>query len=225
MITRKIATVAGTATLAAGLGSMPAAAHGGHGGWQGSQNEGGTALMLTKGVKQQMRAEGISVQAVDPAKQWNRCLFTFPAVRSDENTITHTGGLSLTKDGNSVVLSDFVVNTDDGTVDATVSGVPMSDVFTLDNMRTGRKWFKGEVHLGAGKADALDAALNTTVFEDGMFLGKAATWFGWKRSWRHGDRGWQNWGDANHDWQTWSGQGWTGNGRDRGWSGRHESRH
>ncbi len=163
MITRKIATVAGTATLAAGLGTMPAAAHGGHGGWQGSQNQGGTALMLTKGVKQQMRAEGISVQAVDPAKQWNRCLFTFPAVRSDENTITHTGGLSLTKDGNSVVLSDFVVNTDDGTVDATVSGVPMSDVFTLDNMRTGRKWFKGEVHLGAGKADALDAALNTTV--------------------------------------------------------------
>ena len=43
MITRKIATVAGTATLAAGLGTMPAAAHGGHGGWQGSQNQGGTA--------------------------------------------------------------------------------------------------------------------------------------------------------------------------------------
>lgn len=235
MITQKIATGSLTAALAVGLAAGPATAHNGNrGGWQGTQNEGGTALMLTKGVKQGLRAEGVGVAALDPAKQWNRCLFTFPAVRSDDTTITHTGGLSLTKGDNSVVVSDFVVNTDDGTVDATVDGAPVNDVFTLDRMRTGGKWFKADVRLGAGKADALDAALGTTVFEDGMFLGKAATWFGWKKNWQHGDRGWNKWGEANRGWQSWSDNSWSGKNRDdsddesgdenHDWSGRGSDR-
>lgn len=213
MIIRNIAAGSLTAALAVGLSAAPASAHRGHGGWQGSGGGGGTALMLTKGVKQQMRAEGIAVTAIAPAKQWNPVLFTFPAVRSDDTTITHSGGLSVTKGGNSVVLTDFVVDTSDDTVDATVAGVPMADVLTLDRARTGGKWFKADVRLGAGKADALDAALGTTAFEDGMFIGKAATWFGWKKSWHHNDRGWGRWGDANPGWKTWSGHGWYGHSR------------
>lgn len=189
MLTRKIAVGALAGALAAGLSMAPATAHENsrRGGWQSA--EGGTVLMLTRGVKQELRRDGITVSAVSPARQWNPVLFTFPVVGSVNGTVTHGGGITLTKGAASVVLSGLVVDTSDGTVDATVDGAPLTDVFTLTHVRSGGKWLKADLRLG-NHASHLNSELDTSVFADGMFLGKVASWSAWpkaERTWKQRD--------------------------------------
>jgi hypothetical protein len=140
--------------------------------------KGTTSLMFTKSVKNKLSNDGIAVTAVDPGKKKNKVKFTFPATQSEPQFIMHTGGLTFTRDGKSLTITDFKFDLSAKNVDVTVPNVgPVEDALDLSKLKITKKTVTARLKVAADKAAVLNGALETTLFTDGMFLAKTSTKF------------------------------------------------
>lgn len=96
-------------------------------------------------------------------------------------TVQHGGTLTLTTDGVSVRLSDFVIDTKARTLSASVNGSAQTAILDLDLRKPdlevrNQRVFLSQIAatLTQGAADALNQAFGTTAFAAGFKLGTAS---------------------------------------------------
>lgn len=178
MMIRRLLVTAAIAPLALSVVATPAAAQKGKPVDKGSAVTGTTTVMFTKSVKRKFAKDGIVVTSVAPAKKRNAVKFTFPAKQVTPQEITHTGGLQFGRADASLTLTDFVFDIENGTVDVTVPGVgTVPDALDLAKVKLTKKTVSARLNVALGQAQTLNAALQTQLFADGMFLATAKSKF------------------------------------------------
>jgi Htaa len=159
---------------------------------------GTTTVTTGPGIATTLLRNGILPLATPPGRQgfgYGRggltTSFSFPVtggavdLATLAGTITHRGGITFVnlRSGKRLAVSDFVIDTRTGTLTARVNRTSTRiAVFTLDLSAatvdaagTTVKVGNIDVRLTAGAADALNQALGTHVFADGLDLGTART--------------------------------------------------
>jgi hypothetical protein len=144
-----------------------------------------TSVALNPVTAQALRAAGVAIAPVAPATAKTGVL-VFPesggqiVVATLSGTIDHTGGVTLSHEGRSIVLSGFVLNTATKQITTTLAGqsVPVFDL----NLASVRR--ASGVHgtvlasnitltLTAQAASALNSSLGITLLKEGLPFGVA----------------------------------------------------
>lgn len=147
---------------------------------------GSTALALDPGAAAALASLGVEASLVDPATAAADG-FNFPitggklAAKTFAGSVSHSGGIRLTKGATSVELTNFTINVDDAPdLTALVGGQRVSilalDLSGLQVQAKGRAVTLGGVKASLTKAaaDALNATFGTTAFSEGLVLGTAS---------------------------------------------------
>lgn len=147
---------------------------------------GQTDLALDPGAAAALTSLGVTPGLVGPATANPDGSFAFPITGGRANlktlagSITHSGGISLTKGSTSVALTDFTVDTVAKQLTAVIAGGARAAILDLDLSApevgvAGRTVTVGNVPatLTKGAADALNGAFGTTAFTAGLKLGVA----------------------------------------------------
>jgi hypothetical protein len=146
---------------------------------------GATTLALDQGAADALRSLDITPGVVGAARAGNDGL-AFPITRGkvDARTlageIAHSGGISLTRGGTRVELTDFVIGIDDSPALSALVGGRRVEILTLDvsgirRSAGGRTVTVAGVvgRLTAAAAGALNEAFSTTAFQEGLTIGTA----------------------------------------------------
>ena len=147
-----------------------------------------TNLTLTAATAQALTTAAVHVGPVAPATAASPAAVTFPVTGgtltqvSMRGTINHSGGLKFTHAGKTVTASNFVLNTNQGILFATVLGhqAPLLAVSLTHMVRT----TSGSEIIGSGitstlipsAAVFLNGTLATTVFTKGLPIGTLTTY-------------------------------------------------
>ena len=147
-----------------------------------------TNLTLTAATAQALTTAGVHVGPAAPATAASPAAVTFPVTGgtltqvSMRGTINHSGGLKFTRAGKTVTASNFVLNTNQSILSATVLGhqTPLLAVNLTHLVRT----TSGSEIIASGitstlipsAAVFLDGALATTVFTEGLPIGTLTTY-------------------------------------------------
>jgi hypothetical protein len=138
-----------------------------------------TSVVLDSGTAKVLTDNGVAVAPVAPASASGKGI-SFPITGGEINTedlsgtIDHSGGLSFTAGGTTVELTDFVVDTVNGTLTSTVGG---ADLTTLDLDLSGVQQSDDNgvivlegitATLTADAATALNDAFGVTFFAEGL---------------------------------------------------------
>jgi hypothetical protein len=147
---------------------------------------GATSLALDPGAAQALAALGISAAPAAPATANPDGSLAFPITggKVDAKTlagsITHGGGLTLSRGATTVTVTDFTVETAPAPTLTALLGTTRFDLATLDLSAAkvatpGRTVTAGPVtaKLTKAAADALNQAFGTTAFADGLTIGAA----------------------------------------------------
>ena len=150
---------------------------------------GKTWLNLDKGTAAALSDAGVRVQAVGAAEgptAKRPYTFTFPIVggKVDKDPlggrIVHSGGLSFSAGSEEVVVKRFVIDLDRGVLTAKVAGtgqrIALLRLGTPEGVKVGseRIVLRGvDAKLTAHAAKALNAALDTDLFEGDLLIGEA----------------------------------------------------
>jgi hypothetical protein len=149
---------------------------------------GKTWLKVDKDTAAALSDAGVKVEATGAAEgpTAKRPYFTFPIVggKVDKDPlggrIVHSGGLSFSADSESVVVKRFVIDLDRGVLTAKVAGTGQRIALLRLGAPEGAKVGAGRIvlrgvdaKLTAQAAKALNAALNTDLFEGGLLIGEA----------------------------------------------------
>jgi hypothetical protein len=142
-----------------------------------------TILVLDEGTAEVLTDNGVEVSPVRPADASGDGI-GFPITGGEVDseslagTIDHSGGLSFSADGTEVELTDFVVDTEAGTLTSTVGGDSL-ETLSLDLDGLERSDENGvivaegiEASLTADAADALNDAFGVELFERGLAIGE-----------------------------------------------------
>jgi hypothetical protein len=161
------ATVASSTALLLGLGVAPAAA---------SDDLGETTVTTASGIVRALIDEDLEVRATGEAEVEKsdgrlKVSFRITDLENGDTEISHAGGLAfVNRDDPSQRLrvSAFLVDLDEKTLSGRVNGGGYAELFTLDTSG-------GEVTLGLTDvaADALNDALDTDLFDEGLEFGTA----------------------------------------------------
>lgn len=189
-LAKKLVSVAAAAALVAGAGmaaSAPASA-------KLDKKASSTSITLDKTILGVLSQQGITISAVAPAK-WNakKGQITFPVTGVTAEGITHSGGLTFTKDGNPLSVTNPVIQTPVGAtsfnVQVTTAGLGDISLLTLRDPSPketckvtgkGKKWTKtimtrisAKVHLTSDPVviGALQQLLSPALTAD-LLLGK-----------------------------------------------------
>ena len=142
-----------------------------------------TILVLDASTAQALKTAGVQVSAVAPATAASSGGISFPITGGTltqaglKGTINHSGGLSFTHSGKTVTATNFVLNTSQGILSATVSGkqVPLLAVNLSKMARTtsGSEIVATGITSTINTATAvlLDAKLVVKVFTKGLPIG------------------------------------------------------
>lgn len=146
---------------------------------------GATSLALDPGAAAALTSLGVAAAPAAPASANPDGSLAFPItggrvkVATLAGTITHSGGLTLSKGATSVTVTDFTIDTTKSVLSASL-GSARADLLSLDLSRpaltVGRRAITvGNVtaKLTAGAASALNAAFGVTAFTEGLTLGVA----------------------------------------------------
>lgn len=147
---------------------------------------GDTTLALDAGAASALQSLSITPGVVGDATAGGDGL-AFPITRGKVNaetlagSVEHSGGISLTRGGTVVQLTDFTIGIDESpALSAVVNGGDRVEILTLDvanierSVRGRTIVVSGVVaSLTADAAGALNAAFGTTAFEEGLTLGSA----------------------------------------------------
>jgi hypothetical protein len=147
---------------------------------------GATSLALDPGAARALAALGISAAPAAPATANTDGSLAFPITggkvdaKSLAGSITHSGGLTLTKGATVVTVSDFTIATAPAPKLTALLGTARFDLATLDLSAakvatSGRLITVGPVTAKLTKtaADGLNQAFGTTAFAEGLTLGTA----------------------------------------------------
>jgi hypothetical protein len=147
---------------------------------------GATSLALDPGTAQALTSLGISAAPAAPATANPDGSLAFPITGGTVNartlagSITHSGGLALTKGSTAVTVTDFTIETAPAPKLTALLGSSRFDLATLDlgtakTTISARSVTVGPVaaKLTKGAADALNQAFGTTAFTDGLVIGAA----------------------------------------------------
>lgn len=147
---------------------------------------GETRLALDAGAASALQSLGISAAPVDPAKANSDGRLAFPITggrvnaRTLAGSITHSGGIALTRGATRVELRSFTIGIDSSPALSALVGSDRVDILSLgvdDITREveGRDVTVGGVtaRLTKAAADALNQAFGTTAFTEGLTLGVA----------------------------------------------------
>ena len=147
-----------------------------------------TVLVLDASTAQALKNAGVQVSAVAPATAASSGGISFPITGGTltqtglKGTINHSGGLSFTHSGKTVTATNFVLNTTQGTLSATVSGkqVPLLAVSLSKMARTtsGSEIVATGITstINTAAAVLLDAKLVVKVFTPGLPIGALAVY-------------------------------------------------
>ena len=161
-----VATMIGAAGLAATAPANAAAV------------DGQTVVTFNKATWKALDKGGIMVEGVGKAEPINVRSFGFPAKQSKPRFIRHKGGIAFVRADASLTLTKFRFDLQDENVDVTVPGLGVvKDALDLGNLKIGKKAIRARLNVAFGQADTLNAALKTTIFKDGMTLGRSKTTF------------------------------------------------
>ena len=142
-----------------------------------------TILVLDASTAQALKTAGVQVSAVAPATAASSGGISFPITGGTltqaglKGTISHSGGLSFTHSGKTVTATNFVLNTTQGILSATVSGkqVPLLAVNLSKMARTtsGSEIVATGITstINTAAAVLLDAKLVVKVFTKGLPIG------------------------------------------------------
>ena len=142
-----------------------------------------TILVLDASTAQALKNAGVTVSPVSPATAASSGGISFPITGGTltqtglKGTIHHSGGLTFTHSGKTVTATNFVLNTTQGTLSATVSGkqVPLLAVNLSKMARTtsGSEIAATGITSTINTATAvlLDAGLVVKVFTKGLPIG------------------------------------------------------
>jgi len=142
-----------------------------------------TVLVLDASTAQALKTAGVQVSAVAPATAASSGGISFPITGGTltqaglKGTIRHSGGLSFTHSGKTVTATNFVLNTTQGILSATVSGkqVPLLAVNLSKMARTtsGSEIVATGITstINTAAAVLLDAKLVVKVFTKGLPIG------------------------------------------------------
>ena len=142
-----------------------------------------TILVLDASTAQALKTAGVQVSAVAPATAASSGGISFPITGGTltqaglKGTINHSGGLTFTHSGKTVTATNFVLNTSQGILSATVSGkqVPLLAVNLSKMARTtsGSEIVATGITSTINTATAvlLDAKLVVKVFTKGLPIG------------------------------------------------------
>ena len=142
-----------------------------------------TVLVLDASTAQALKTAGVQVSPVAPATAASSGGISFPITGGTltqaglKGTITHSGGLSFTHSGKTVTATNFVLNTTQGILSATVSGrqIPLLAVNLSKMARTtsGSEIVATGITSTINTATAvlLDAKLVVKVFTKGLPIG------------------------------------------------------
>lgn len=147
---------------------------------------GATSLALDPGAAQALASLGISAAPAAPATANTDGSLAFPITggkvdaKSLAGSITHSGGLTLTKGATAVTVSDFTIETAPAPKLTALLGAARFDLAALDLSAarvatSGRTVTVGPViaKLTKTAADALNQAFGTTAFAEGLTIGTA----------------------------------------------------
>ena len=146
---------------------------------------GSTSLALDAGLVTALGSLGVTPGLVPPAAAGSSGALNFPIVRGKVNaeslagTITHSGGITLTKGATSVALTKFIIDTSAGQLTALLGGtrVPLLtlDLSAANPAVDGLNVTVGNVKasLTGEAATALNQAFATTAFRAGIPVGTA----------------------------------------------------
>ena len=142
-----------------------------------------TILVLDASTAQALKTAGVQVSPVAPATAASSGGISFPITGGTltqaglKGTISHSGGLTFTHSGKTVTATNFVLNTTQGTLSATVSGkqIPLLAVNLSKMARTtsGSEIVASGITSTINTATAvlLDAKLVVKVFTPGLPVG------------------------------------------------------
>ena len=142
-----------------------------------------TILVLDASTAQALKTAGVQVSPVAPATAASSGGISFPITGGTltqaglKGTITHSGGLTFTHSGKTVTATNFVLNTTQGILSATVSGkqVPLLAVNLSKMARTtsGSEIVATGITstINTAAAVLLDAKLVVKVFTKGLPIG------------------------------------------------------
>ncbi len=142
-----------------------------------------TVLVLDASTAQALKTAGVQVSAVSPATAASSGGISFPITGGTltqaglKGTINHSGGLSFTHSGKTVTATNFVLNTTQGTLSATVYGkqIPLLAVSLSKMTRTtsGSEIVATGITstINSSAAALLDAKLAVKVFTPGLQIG------------------------------------------------------
>jgi len=146
---------------------------------------GATTLRLDKGAADALQSLGITPSPIDPAAvRGGGIAFPITGGKVDAKTlagsITHSGGLALTRGDTRVELRSFTIGIDDTPALSALVGEDRVDILNLDaskvKVSVGGRFVtvSGVVaSLTAGAAQALNQAFSTDAFKEGLVLGTA----------------------------------------------------
>ncbi len=147
---------------------------------------GATSLALDPGTAQALTSLGITAAPSAPATANPDGSLAFPITGGKVNaktlagSITHSGGLTLTKGATAVTVTDFTIATAPEPKLTALLGTSRFDLASLDlgaarTAISGRSVTVGPVaaKLTKGAADALNQAFATTAFTEGLVVGAA----------------------------------------------------
>ena len=148
---------------------------------------GATSLALDPGAAQALAGLGIGAAPAAPATASPDGSLAFPITggkvdaKSLAGTITHSGGLTLTRGATAVTVSDFTIETAPAPRLTALLGAARFDLATLylsaaKVATSGRAVSVGPVaaKLTKAAADGLNQAFGTTAFAEGLTLGTAS---------------------------------------------------
>lgn len=147
---------------------------------------GQTDLAVDPGTLSALTSLGVTPGLAGDARANPDGSFGFPITggKVDAKTlagsIPHSGGITLTKGGTTVALTDFLIDTRSATLAAKVNGSDPVQILSLD-LASPKVTISGREVTVAGvaatltkaAADALNAAFGTTAFTEGLRLGVA----------------------------------------------------
>src|SRR5215216_280843 len=180
-----------------------------HNGNNVALSDGKTWLKIDKGTATALSDADVKVEATGAAvgPTAKHPYFAFPIVggKVDKDPlggrIVHSGGLSFSADSESVVVKRFVIELDRGVLTAKVAGtgqrIALLRLGAPEGVKVGseRIVLRGvDAKLSSQAAKALNAALDTDLFEGGLLIGEATVIakIGEGEDHNHGDNGENN---------------------------------
>ena len=142
-----------------------------------------TVLVLDASTAQALKNAGVQVSPVSPATAASSGGISFPITGGTltqaglKGTITHSGGLTFTHSGKTVTATNFVLNTTQGILSATVSGKQIP-LLAVNLSKMARTTSGSEIAatgitstINTATAVLLDAKLVVKVFTKGLPIG------------------------------------------------------